>query len=558
MQYLIYRTSIPSQFIDIQLTLAVAEHETIELQLPAWRPGRYELANYAQKLRHLKVVNSSGERIRLQQHTKDRWSFTSLEKGSYRIQYQFHASQMDAGGSWSDDEQLYINFINLAFQVIGREEEEITVRLDLPENYKLATALPCSSPRVLNAEGFQHLVDSPLIASPALQHFVYEVYDHSFHLWFQGEIHFDTEQLLHHFAQFSKAQIDAFGSFPADHYHFLFQILPYSHYHGVEHQFSTVITLGPAEDLSSKAFMDRLMGVSSHELYHFWNVCRIRPKELLPYDFSKEAYFDAGIVAEGVTTYMGDFFLWKSGYYSDRDYLDVLEKLINREFEQFGWKNQSIVESSWDLWLDGYKAGIPDRKVSIYNRGALISLCLDLMLLRSGSSLSQVMKKMWDNFGQKGIGYELKDFKLLVAEGLEDETAAEAFFSRFVYGTEHLLPLLKDCLEAVGIALHEERWDDLATDYGIILDEEAKVKSVHSESPAYHQIMIGDLIHNQQVQQSPEGDLLILSIKRYGRDLRVTLPKTADAYFKRYRLYIQTANELNHWKDLLNDQMHKF
>lgn len=549
MEYLIYRTSVPSQFIDIELTLLAGEDETIQLQLPAWRPGRYELANYAQKLRNLKVIDSSGQPIHLPQHTKDRWAFTSKEKGSYRIQYQFHASQMDAGGSWSDDEQLYINFINLAFQVIGREEEEIMVRLELPEHYKIATALPFSSPRVLKARGFQHLVDSPLIASPTLRHFTYQVYGYSFDLWFQGDIYFDTEQLLHHFNQFSKAQIDAFGSFPADHYYFLFQLLPYSHYHGVEHQFSTVITLGPAEDLSNKAFMDRLMGVSSHELYHFWNVCRIRPKELLPYDFSKEAYIDSGIVAEGVTTYMGDFFLWKSGYYSDRDFLDVVEKWINREFEQFGWKNQSIVQSSWDLWLDGYKPGIPNRKVSIYNRGALISLCLDLMLIRSGSSLSQVMKTMWDNFGQEGTGYELKDFQWLIANGLKDNAAAKMFFTKFVYGTEHLLPVLQDCLETVGIVLDEERQDNLATDYGLILDGENKVKSVHPESPAYYQIMIGDVIQNQQVQQSPTGDILILAIKRNERDLRITLAEDADAYFKRYRLSSLTAERLSHWKN---------
>src|SRR5690606_8828244 len=417
----------------IDLTLLAGKDENLELQLPAWRPGRYELANYAQKLRSLKVTDSSGQCIPLRQYTKDRWAFTSKEEGIYCIQYQFHASQMDAGGSWSDDEQLYINFINLAFQVIGREEEEITVRLELPENYKIATALPCSDPWVLKARGFQHLVDSPMIASATLQHFTYHVHDHSFHLWFQGEIHFDVEALIERFTNFSKAQIHAFGDFPADHYHFLFQLLPYSHYHGVEHQFSTVITLGPAAQLVNPSFMDRLMGVSSHELYHFWNVCRIRPKELLPYDFSKEAYIDTGVVAEGVTTYMGDLFLCKSGYFSVEEYFKLLEKLINREFEQFGWRNQSIVASSLDLWLDGYKPGIPDRKVSIYNRGALIALCLDLMLLDRKSSLSQVMQIMWMTFGQTEIGYQLEDFQSIISREYNDLDAIEDFFKRFIY-----------------------------------------------------------------------------------------------------------------------------
>lgn len=558
MEYLIYRKSIPSQYIDLELRLAATEGESIELQLPAWRPGRYELANYAQKLRFLKVMDSSAQALPLYKISKDRWSFNAPRAGTYRIHYQFHASQMDAGGSWSDDEQLYINFINLAFQVIGREQEEITVHLDLPERYRIASALPSSEPRTLKAEGFQHLVDSPLIASPTLQHFTYSIYGHSFHLWFQGEIHFDIEALIGHFAKFSQAQIDAFGSFPADHYHFMFQLLPYSHYHGVEHQYSTVITLGPAVDLADSTFMDRLMGVSSHELYHFWNVCRIRPKELLLYDFSKEAYLDSGLVLEGVTTYMGDFFLWKSGYYSDRDYLEVLEKWINRDFEQFGWKNQSIVQSSWDLWLDGYKAGIPDRKVSIYNRGALLSLCLDLMLLEKGNSLSQVMKTMWHNYGQTETGYELKDFQKLVAAGLEQEARAEEFFAAYVYGTEHLLPFLKDLLETVRIDLQEERRDGLATDYGLILDGEAKVRSVHPESPAYFKVMIGDTIERQQIQQDPAGHILQLSLQRYGRTLQVSLPKSSKTYYMQYRLHVDAVDKLAYWKGARNNALKQY
>ena len=76
-------------------------------------------------------------------------------------------------------------------------------------------------------------------------------------------------------------------------------------------------------------------------------------------------------------------------------------ELFEKEFDSFGWQNQSITESSFDLWLDGYKIGIPDKKVSIYNRGALISLCLDLLLIKAESSLSQVMKDMWLQFGKK-------------------------------------------------------------------------------------------------------------------------------------------------------------
>jgi len=450
MQYFIHRINPLSQYIHLELHLYCKEREEISLQLPAWRPGRYELANYAQKIRKLEVeVNKNN--VPVNKITKDLWTFTAMEGGLHIIKYDFHASQMDAGGSWSDDEQLYLNFINFIFEVKNRSEEEIDVLIALPENYKVATALPSDGNKHYKALNFQHLVDSPLIASPSLTHHTYEVAKTTFHLWFQGEIHFDIEQLLMIFQNFTQKQINAFGEFPALDYHFLFQLLPYKHYHGVEHQFSTVITLGPAEKLKEKDFLEKLIGVSSHELYHFWNVCRIRPKELMPYDFSKEAYIDTGVVAEGVTTYMGDLFLLKSGYYTLEDYLKVLEKLLDREYESFGWQNQSIVDSSLDLWLDGYKAGIPEKKVSIYNRGALISLFLDLILLDHGNSLHEVMKEMWLKFGKTKTGYSLKDYQATISSMVSSASIIDDFFDKYIKGTEDLWPLLYDQLNSIGI-----------------------------------------------------------------------------------------------------------
>lgn len=548
MKYLIYRKKIPSQFINLELTLECKKGESVQLQLPSWRPGRYELANYAQKLRSMKVF-AKDEELVLHKITKDLWHYTALQSGDHLIQYEYHASQMGAGGSWSDDEQLYLNFINFIFQIKGRDDEAIQVQLILPSDYKMATALPMMKNFILEAEGFQHLVDSPVIASATLKHDQFQIGHTIFHLWFQGKVHFDIHQLKEHFKRFTAKQIEAFEDFPASAYHFLFQLLPYKHYHGVEHQFSTVITLGPAKELETKKDLDQLVGVSSHELYHFWNVCRIRPKELLPYDFSKEAYFDSGVVAEGVTTYMGDLFLLKSGYLSLEKYLKKLEKLINREFENFGWKNQSISESSLDLWLDGYKPGIPDRKVNIYNRGALISLCMDLILLEHGSSLSEIMKRMWFNFGKKEIGYTLCDYQMLIGQALNDEKMAENFFHKYVFGKEDLLPLLQAQLESLGILLKEKERKDLESRFGLITDANGNIISIHPESPAYHHLMIGDTLLHQEILGNKNNNVLNITVSRKERTMDFSLKNSGEIYHKYYTLTpISSPEKLFLWK----------
>lgn len=535
MKYLISRNNIPSQFIQLELSLSCHEGEQVQLQIPSWRPGRYELANYAQKIKQVKG-RAGNEAIDIQKLTKDLWQFNAIKSGIHIIQYDFHATQMDAGGSWSDDEQLYLNFINFIFQVKGRENESIQVHLDLPSQYKIATALPFKKEFVLEADSFQHLVDSPLIASAALRQEQYLVGETIFHLCFQGEIHFDLTGIKETFKKFTAKQMEAFGDFPASSYYFLFQLLPYTHYHGVEHRFSTVITFGPFQDLSSKNSLDQLIGVSSHELYHFWNVCRIRPLELLPYDFSKEAYFESGIVAEGVTTYMGDLFLLKSGCLSMQEYLTKLQRMINREFETFGWKNQSIAESSFDLWLDGYKPGIPDRNVSIYNRGSLLSLCLDLILLQNGSSLSEVMKWMWIQFGKKEIGYTLQDFQMLVKLYLNDNQLVEEIFDQFIYGKNDLLPFLKEQLGGLGIRIVESESINLESMYGLKIDQNQTIIAIHPDSTAYEHLMIGDVIAHQECSQGQGSQTLHLHISRQNRIMDCRLVNKGEVFYKNYYL----------------------
>lgn len=541
MEYFITRRSIPSQYIEITLSIHCERNECICLQIPAWRPGRYELANYAQKVRNFSV--RIGEKsVEWKKTSKDRWEFEANESGAYSVTYQYYCNQMDAGACWSDDEQLYLNFSNFCFEVKGREDEGIMVHIDLPQDYVVATALPHRESQSWSAESFDHLMDSPFLAAVSLTHRSYRVYETEFHLWFHGKVAFDTNYLVDIFRKFTKKQIDDFGSFPASNYHFIFQLLPYKHYHGVEHAYSTVITFGPAGSLVEKSQIDELIGVSSHELYHFWNVCRIRPKELLPYDLSKEIYLDSGLVMEGVTTYFGDIYLLRSGYFTLDEYLENLKTQIQKEFDSFGWKSQSITESSLDLWLDGYKSGIPNKKVSIYNRGALISLCLDLMLLEQGSSLAIVMRQMWEKFGKNRIGYSLADFEQFLLEGTDSEKELYGFLEKIVRGREDLLPYLEQQLSTVGISLQKEPNPDLLTaEFGIRISESKEVFDVHPESQAYRLVMIRDLVESiggleeSRLQGNTKSEITI-NLIRGGRKLSVKLHAENVGFFPVFKL----------------------
>lgn len=548
MIYSISRKSIPSQFIQIQLLLECCENETIHLQLPAWRPGRYELANYAQNIKGFRVKFQEKDFL-WKKSSKDLWEFQSQSPGIYEVHYEYFCNKMDAGGCWSDDRQLYLNFSNFIFEIQERKSEKIQIQIELEKNYLVATSLPVRTENFWEAENFQHLMDSPLLASLDLKHSSYKVGHSTFHLWLNGEIHFDLAYLEYTFEAFTKKQIEAFGDFPSKNYHFIIQLLPYKHYHGVEHQDSTVITFGPAEKLKDKAQMDELIGVSSHELYHYWNVCRIRPQELITYNLAQETYLDTGLILEGVTTYMGDLYLLKSGYFSLDEYLMNLQQQFQKEYDNLGWKNQTIVESSFDLWLDGYKGGIPDKKVNIYNRGALICLCLDLMLLDENSSLSAVMSDMWLDFGKTGKGYTLSDFENMVIEKFKDSTEITLFFKDYIYGKEDLSIPIKHQLFNIGITVSEKFTKyKLLHQWGIRTDFNGTITQIHPESKAYYSLMLGDKIIRLNGKEFG-GDLeknsekVTFLVERFGRRLEIEVDFFLGQFFPILELKVFKTNK---------------
>lgn len=539
-----------SQFLQIKLDLDLLEKRPFSIQLPAWRAGRYQLANFAQNIRSFRVGDGKDKSVPFEKVSKDRWKIHPANHGRLTIEYEYWAGKMDAGSAWVDDEQIYVNLVNCCFEVLGRSEEEMEVKLSLPDFPEQISTLIPVSPSCWKAENFQMLADSTILAAKKLNHWEYREANTNFHIWIHGEIHFDKNLLLDRFQAFSKKLIQDFGEFPEPEYHFIFQLLPYPHYHGVEHRRGTVVTFGPAESLQDPAQMEELLGVSCHELYHAWNVCRIRPTELLPYDFSKETYTQAGLVLEGVTTYLGDLYLLKSGVYSLETYLKHFGITVNREAIHQGWKNYTILESSFDLWLDGYTPGIADRKVNIYSRGAMLAFGMDVLLIKSGSSLAQVMRKMWEGFGKPFVGYQLQDFEDAVFGEFSDTTEIEDFFRYFVHGYGDLFAKLPLFFAELGIEMTPQLGEDwLSHQLGIRTNAEGIVLQLHPSAVAFSSLMKNDRILSWPLEKPANDSPLNLQVERYGRRLELPLAIESGAYYPSYRLEskVETASFAN-WK----------
>jgi predicted metalloprotease with PDZ domain len=543
-----FRINNPSQqYIQVSVVFDVSQSST-EIHLPSWRPGRYELGNFAKNIKGFKVFNDANKRLKVFKSNKDTWQVETADCASIRVEYFYYAAELNAGSTYLSEDQLYVNPINCCVFTKELTDSPVSVELHIPDNWKVAGSLTKQDNRFI-AANFDELVDSPFICSATLQHGEYTCNGTLFHIWFNGEVKPDWDKLITDFQSFTAKQIEKFTEFPVKEYHFLCQILPYKIYHGVEHLKSTVIVLGPSYAIFSTLYKE-LLGVSSHELYHTWNVKYIRPIEMHPYDYTKENYSKLGYISEGVTTYMGDLFLLKSGVFSLEKYFVEFNQQLQKHFDNHGRFNYSVAESSFDTWLDGYVPGAPDRKVSIYTEGCLLAFVMDVMILRATSnksSLDTVMKQLFFDYADKGVGIS-EEIYLAELKNISGICFAD-FFEKYVHGTDPFEGIITESLDYLGLELvHTPSKEYTKGRLGFKTNPLVSnniVSAIYPGGPAdLAGLVLGDEIIalNKMMCSNDleswlhyfDDDTKILSVIRKGKLLEITIPEVMRNFYSDY------------------------
>lgn len=561
--YKLYLKNPSSHYIYVDLTIDSITTPSIELQLPAWRPGRYELGNFAKNIKRVDVVNEEGAVLNYTKFTKDLWVIDTQNAKQLKVTYSYFTSEINAGSCYADDRQLYVNPVHLCMYVPNRMNEEHVLELDIPDSYKIATSLAVKA-KTLSASTFDELADSPVMASAGLQSDVYEVNGIKFWLHFVGECKPDLEKIKADFTKFTATQLSFWGDFPVKEYHFLFQVLPFKFYHGVEHQHSTVIAIGPGYAINKGKTYEDILGVSCHELFHTWNIKYIRPAEMLPYDFARENYARTGYVYEGFTTYYGDLLLLSSGVFSTEQYFETLEERLHKHFHNYGRFNLSVAHSSWETWLDGYVPGAPYRKTSIYDEGNLVAFMLDVLIMKHTANqkgLRDVCRELYNEFGKRNKGYSEKGI-VAVCEKMAGVSLKD-FFNNYVYGTEDFEPQLRECFAYLGIELfktpsqymNESAYGFKTLDYG----NNRKVSLVAPYSPAWKAgLGIGDEIlsvngytlrndFNDWMAYFNGADIeLMVSSSQQLKMVKLVKNTKSATYFDNFKLRLSNPNEANY------------
>lgn len=488
-----------SQLYTVRVTAPTEGDDAIVFSLPAWRPGRYIVQNYASNVQAVRAFDESGDPLPVRWVDLDSWRVEPQDASSVSLEYEYYARTIDAGSSRLTPDYAYFNPVNLLPWVEGRMDRPARLTLEAPADWRTVTQLEkVGEPHVYGAPDYHALVDAPTIASPDLVSYDFTLDDVVYHLVFRGDLDLGErtpEDLVRDVEALTREQVALFGGAPFEEYWHLYQLVPYPFGHAVEHASSASYVFGETVPASSyKGFL----ATTSHEFFHAWNVKRIRPAALWPYDYSEPRLTRLHWVTEGVTSYYADLFLRRGGIYSDEEYFGRLTENIRSHQRLPGRKVTSASLASLTSWHSGYGEGNPNQSISFYTKGALLGLLLDLQIRDATDgdrSLDDVLRYLWETYYLQDRGVPEDGFQAAVetiaGRGFDD------FFARYVHGTDELP--YDEVIDVVGLdVLEAEDEDEPAATLGLSLGKEGDhvvVRNVRPGSPALEAgLMIDDVL----------------------------------------------------------------
>lgn len=469
--------------------------------LPAWIPGSYLIRDFARHITHIRA-ELAGRRIPLDKIDTHTWKTPPLKPNqALRLSYEVYAWDLSVRGAHLDETHAFFNGTSVFLRVLGQEDRPCVVDIQAPvgegfKAWRVATTLPAERAKkrhsfgVYRAENYAELIDHPV----EMGHFSaaqFAACGTPHEIVITGQHDCDLLRLTSDLKRLCEWQIRFFGE-PAPMPRYLFLITAVGDgYGGLEHRASTAL-LCARNDLPHRNMQEpsdgyrRLLGLCSHEYFHAWNVKRIMPNRFTSYDLSRENHTTLLWFFEGFTSYYDDLALLRSGLIALEDWLKLTAKSITQLQRTPGRHVQTLAAASFDAWSKFYKAdeNTANVGVSYYLKGALVGLALDLHLRIASAgkiSLDDVMRALWQNYGQRGIGVGEGEIQR-EAEQLLGHSLAP-FFADAIDGTKDLP--LKKLLAPFGITLkwHAEKHPSFGTKYENARGE-LKLSTVYDGGPA--------------------------------------------------------------------------
>jgi predicted metalloprotease with PDZ domain len=560
-----------THLFDVEIAIKHAASGPAEemLVMPVWTPGSYLVREFERNVQDFAATTGAGQPLRWEKTNKNTWRVVTNGAREWRATYRVYANELSVRTSELNSEHAFWNNANLLMYLEGFLKSPATLRVVAPDVWKVATGLPVvpGQRNTFRAENFDILYDSPFEASD-FKTIVFNVKGVPHRIVIDGAGNYDPERMRRDVQKIVETQVELMGGeIPYRDYTFILHLRSNAG-GGLEHlnsaalgypRFGFTIRSGDRATSAAPNTTDTperdyrgFLGLVSHEFFHLWNVKRIRPDALGPFDYTQENYTKVLWVAEGITDYYADLVLRRAGLISESEFLTATARSIQNMQNTPGRLEQSVEESSFDAWVKYYRQdeNSVNSQVSYYDKGALLGLLLDLEIRkRSGGakSLDDVMRYLYAEFYKKNRNYGPADFQK--AAELMAGSSLEEFFSKYVRGKEELD--YNAALEAAGLRLETSAAADAKVYFGADVaqeDDRLIVRRVYAGSPAYeHGLNAGDEIvaldnmratrdfFNARMAEKKPGDLVNLTIFRFD-NLSLLPIKLSDKREMSYRI----------------------
>ena len=426
-----------AHYADVEMLIDDVNEPFIDLKMPVWTPGSYMIREFSKSVEQFSAQNNNNAILKFEKINKNTWRVYNNENKNIHLKYKVYGNEISVRTSFIDASHAFIGTTSMFMYPAKRKAEASTVAIKLANGWdKISTGMKSIAPNIYYAPDFDWLYDSPIeVGNQDVFTFTAAGVQHEVAMYGGGN--YNKERLQKDMAKVVEELTTICGENPNKNYTFI--VHNFNKYSGgLEHLNSTVLGMSRMDYETPDGYLG-FINLVAHEYFHLWNVKRLRPFALGPFNYEEENYTTNLWIAEGFTAYYDNLILRHAGYLTQEKYLEKLAEDFNALDNTPGYHIQSVSEASLDAWIKYYRPNENSKNttVSYYTKGGVIGACMDLLIInatKGEKSLSDVMRWMYENYYKKeNRGYTDAEFKAAVEK--ISGVNMDNFYANYIYGT---------------------------------------------------------------------------------------------------------------------------
>ncbi|MGZ3763611.1 MAG: M61 family metallopeptidase [Mucilaginibacter sp.] len=426
-----------AHYADIEMNISGLKQNILDLKMPVWTPGSYLIREFAKNVESFSA-EANGKVLDTKKIRKNIWQVSAAGISAIKIRYRIYAFELSVRTSLIDAAHGFLSTSGMFIYPAGMLDQPSTIHIVPYKGWtKVSTSLEAvnGDPFTLHAPNYDILFDSPIEVGNQ-DVFDFEASGVKYEVAMCGGGNYDKERLKKDMPKIIEQETAIYGENPNKRYVFIVHNTLKGG-GGLEHLSSTVLGASRDNYTNDRGYQG-FLSLVAHEHFHLWNVKRLRPIALGPFDYDNENYTTDLWIAEGFTAYYQDIIIRRTNLYPPDNYLNVLAGDINYVANQPGNKIQSLADASYDAWIKYYRPNenSVNTNISYYNKGSIMALMFDLEIINDTQGkfcLDDVMKYMYTTYYKtKKRGYTDLEFK----QGLEKFAGRnlDEFYKKYIYG----------------------------------------------------------------------------------------------------------------------------